>query len=92
MGKKKIPQLDSDSLYKMGKAERVQQSQIFDLQGEVQDITDNLDILERKQTETYDMGKELLEELEGLLEEIDGGKLTDNTYSAIEEAFSEPER
>lgn len=92
MGKKKIPQLDSDSLYKMGKAERVQQSQIFDLQGEVQDITDNLDILERKQTETYDMGKELLEELEGLLEEIDGGKLTDNTYSAIEEAFSEYEK
>lgn len=92
MGKKKIPQLDAETLYKMGKAEQVQQSQIFDLQGEAQAIADYLDILEDKQLESFGVGKVLIQELEGIIDALDGANLSRSSMLEIENAFLEYEK
>ena len=75
MVKKKIAQLDADTLFELGKAEKVQQSQIFDAQGEVQEIKEGLVLLEKMQEETYTEGKVIISELETLLSDVESREL-----------------
>ncbi len=91
MGKKKIPQLDSDTLFQMGKAERVQQSQIFDLQGEAQQIAEGLDLLEAQQFETAGNGRELIAEMESILGQMETVKPSDGLKESVDNAFLEYE-
>lgn len=89
MAKKKIAQLNEDTLFELGKAEKVQQSQLFDVQGEVQEIKEGLDLLEKIQAEIYADGKELISELEALLGEIESGDLSDSTLKTIDGYFDD---
>ncbi|WP_455193938.1 hypothetical protein [Eubacterium ramulus] len=92
MRSKKIPQLSEETLYQMGKAEKVQQHQLFDLQGEVQSIKENLTILENLQSETYATGRDILNELEGILEGLNNTDVSHMPVSEIEDAFAEYEK
>ena len=92
MGKKKTPQLDSKVLFELGKAEMVQQLQIFDLQGEAGQTKKGLDNLEKSQLETYDNGKEIIADLEGILSAICDSKQDESTVSAIDVVFAEYEK
>lgn len=92
MGNKKIPKLKSETLYELGTAGKVQQSQIFDLEGEALQIKKGLDALENMQQETYASGKSLISELEGLLGSIENTNRPELLIPAIEEAFSEYEK
>ena len=78
MAKKKIANLDSDILFKFGNAEKVQQSQIFDAQGEAQEIKEGLDFLDSIQAENYADGEMLISELEDLLSTVESHKLSDS--------------
>ena len=89
MARKKIAKLDTDTLWKFGKAEKVQQSQIFDLQGEVQEIKDGLELLEKMQSETYADGKDLISELEEILGVIESHELSDNVIKSIDSYFDD---
>ncbi len=92
--KKKIAQLDSDTLFKLGKAGQVQQSQLFDLQDEADAIRDGLDTLEKIQSENEKTGKELMEELDNLLKAFQGSSISDkekvkNIFEEYETAQAE---
>lgn len=89
MAKKKIAQLNADTLFEFGKAEKIQQFQLFDVQGEVQEIKEGLDLLEKMQTEIYADGQELISELENLLNKIESRDLSDNTLKSIEGCFDD---
>lgn len=89
MAKKKIVQLDADTLFEFGKAEKVQQSQIFDAQGEAQEIKEGLDLLEKMQAEIYAEGKDLISELEALLGEAESRDLSDSTLESIDSYFDD---
>ena len=87
MEKKKVAKLDEDTLFEFGNAEKVQQSQIFDAQGEAQEIREGLDLLEKMQEANYDEGKELISELESLLSIVESQKLSDDVLKSIDEYF-----
>ena len=89
MAKKKIAKLDADTLYEFGKAEKVQQSQIFDAQGEVQEIKEGLDFLEKMQASTSAEGKDLIAELEDLLSAVENQELSDGVIKSIDSYFDE---
>ena len=89
MAKKKIAKLDADTLYEFGKAEKVQQSQIFDAQGEVQEIKEGLDLLEKMQASTSAEGKDLIAELEDLLSAVENQELSDGVIKSIDSYFDE---
>ena len=89
MAKKKIAKLDTDILLEFGKAEKVQQSQIFDAQGEAQEIRDGLELLEKMQAENYADGKELISELESLLNVVESQELSDNVIKSIDSYFDD---
>lgn len=89
MAKKKVAKLDADTLFEFGKAEKVQQSQIFDAQGEVQEIREGLDFLEKMQAENYADGKDLISELEDLLCKVESNKLSDNEVKTIDSYFDD---
>lgn len=89
MAKKKIAQLGADILFEYGKAEKVQQSQIFDAQGEAQEIRERLDLLENMQAETMAEGEDLIAELEELLSVVESQKLTENAIKSIDNYFEE---
>ena len=89
MAKKKIAKLDADTLFKFGKAEKVQQSQLFDAYGEAQEIREDLDILDKLQEENQAEGQNLILELENLLEEVESQELSESTLKSIDEYFDE---
>ena len=89
--KKKIPQLDTDTLFQMGKAEKIQQSQIFDLQGETQAISDGLDKLENMQFDTNVTSGCLISELEEMLDVMSEMNNDDIDISVVEKAFNDYE-
>lgn len=89
MAKEKVAKLDEDTLFEFGKAEKVQQSQIFDTQGEAQEIREGLDLLEKMQEDIYDDGKELISELESLLSAIESRELSDDILKSIDEYFDD---
>lgn len=89
MAKKKIANLDSDILFKFGNAEKVQQSQIFDAQGEAQEIKEGLDFLDSIQAENYADGEMLISELEDLLSTVESHKLSDSELKSIDACFDD---
>ena len=89
MAKKRIAKLDTDTLFEFGKAEKVQQSQIFDAQGEAQEIREGLDLLEKMQEGIYEDGKSLISELESLLGAIESQELSDDVRKSIDEYFDD---
>lgn len=89
MAKKKIAKLDADTLFEFGKAEKVQQSQIFDAQGEAQEIREGLDLLEKMQAENYADGKDLISELEALLSVVESQELSDDVHKSIDSYFDD---
>ena len=92
MGKKKMPQLNEETLFELGKAEQVQQSQIFDLQGESQEIREGLELLDSIQMKNFDTGKELIAELESLMQNIEDIESSDTLENVINDAFNEYEK
>lgn len=92
MERKKLPQLNSKVLYNMGKAERVQENQIFELQDETKDISNNLDLLEKKNAELYEMGKELTGDLESFLDFFNNTQRKEIAAVTVEQAFLEYEK
>lgn len=89
MAKKKIANLDAEMLFDFGKAEKVQQSQIFDMQGEAQEIREGLNLLEKMQTENNVNGKNLILELEEFLSVVENKELSDNLFKSIDGYFDE---
>ena len=89
MAKKKIAKLDADILFGFGKAEKVQQSQIFDAQGEAQEIREGLDLIEKMQAENYADGKDLISELEALLSVVESQELSDDVLKSIDSYFDD---
>lgn len=89
MVKKKIAQLDADTLFELGKAEKVQQSQIFDAQGEVQEIKEGLVLLKKMQEDTYTEGKVIISELETLLSDVESRDLSESTIKSIDGYFDD---
>lgn len=89
MAKRKKPKLDADTLFEFGKAEKVQQAQIFDVQGEVQEIREELDILEKMQAENYTDGRGIISELEDILSAIESQKLTNDVLKSIDSYFDD---
>lgn len=89
MAKKKIAQLKSDSLFKYGKAEQVQQSQIFDAQGEVEEIRQRLEHLELMQETTMADGENIISELESLLSVVENHVLPNDVAKTIDCYFDE---
>lgn len=89
MAKKKIAKLDAETLFEFGKAEKVQQSQIFDAQGEEQEIREGLDLLEKMQANNFEDGKELISELESLLSTVENQDLPDDVRKTIDGYFDE---
>ena len=92
MGKKRIPHLDSDSLYKMGNAGKAQQLQLLDVEEEAAQIKQGLEELEQKQKENARTGAQLINELENFLGEIEGVRVPSATTASIESAFNEYEK
>lgn len=92
MGKKRIPHLDSNSLYKMGNAGKAQQLQLLDVEEEAAQIKQGLEELEQKQKENVRTGAQLINELENFLGEIEGVRVPSATTALIESAFSEYEK
>lgn len=86
--KKKIPHLDEDALFDLAKGAQVQHAQLFDLSGEAQEISNHLDLLEKKEFQNAATGKALLSELESLMQELDSADLSGDKQSEIEEAFT----
>ena len=89
MAKKKIAKLNAEMLFDFGKAEKVQQSQIFDMQGEAQEIREGLNLLEKMQTENNVNGKNLILELEEFLSVVESEELSDNLSKSIDGYFDE---
>lgn len=89
MKKKKIAKLDVDTLYEFGKAEKLQQSQIFDTEGEAQEIREGLDFLEKMQVELKTDGKDLITELEDLLSVVKNQELSDIAIKSIDNYFAD---
>ncbi len=89
MAKKKIARLNEDTLFKFGEAEKVQQSQMFDVQGEVQEIKEGLDLLEKMQADNYDDGKALISELESLLNTVESRELPEDYKKSINSYFDD---
>lgn len=89
MTKKRIAKLDADTLFEFGKAEKMQQLQIFDAQGEVQEIKEGLDLLEKRQVEVKVDGKDLISELEALLSEVENSKLSNDILKSIDSYFDD---
>ncbi len=90
---KKIPHLTSESLYAFGKAEKIQQEQLFDLAAEKTEIEKGLEKLENSQIDTYSDGKSLIDELEGLLTSIESSPInnaqTDVILNALDDYFKD---
>ena len=86
---KKIAKLDADTLFAFGKAEKVQQSQIFDAQGEQQEIREGLELLEKMQADNSAVGEDLILELESLLKDVESRVLPDNTRKSIDGYFDD---
>lgn len=89
MAKMKIAKLDENTLFEFGKAEKVQQSQIFDAQGEAQEIREGLDLLEKMQADIYEDGKDLISELESLLSTVESQELPDDVLKTIDGYFDD---
>lgn len=89
MAKKKIARLDEDILYEFGKAEKVQQSQLFELQGESLEIKEGLDLLEKMQADNYDDGKVLISELGSLLSTLESRELPDDFKKSVDTYFDD---
>ncbi|MCI6249108.1 hypothetical protein MR730_09455 [bacterium] len=89
MAKKKIAQLKSDALFEYGKAEKVQQSQIFDAQGEVEDIRQGLEHLELMHKTMSADGEDIISELESFLEVVENHALPNDVAKTIECYFDE---
>ena len=89
MANKKIPNLDADTLFEFGKAEKIQQSQIFDAQGEAQEMSEGLNLLEKMQADLSVDGKDILSELEDLLGEIETQKISGEVLKTIDGYFDD---
>lgn len=89
MAKKKIAKLNADTLFEFGKIEKVQQSQIFDVQGEVEEIREGLELLEKMQVDIDREGKELISELESLLSAVESQDLSDDVLKNIDGYFED---
>ena len=84
---KKVPQLSKNSLYALGKAGKVQQTQLFDLAGEKLEIEQGLDILEKMQCDTYADGKMLLEDLTNVLDAMESKAFDKSKAGVMQNAF-----
>jgi hypothetical protein len=89
VAKKKIAQLNADTLFEFGKAEKVQQSQIFDAQGEAEEIRQGLEILEKMQETNKAEGNNLILELENLLNAVESQELTADVTKSIDGFFED---
>lgn len=89
MKKNKVAKLNEKVLFEFGMAEKVQQSQIFDIQAEAQEIKEGLDTLEKMQADIYAEGKDLISELEELLTIVESQELSNDTKKSIDEYFDD---
>ena len=87
--KKKIAQLDADTLFEFGKIEKVQQSQIFDVQDEADEIRDGLAMLENMQADNFENGKDIISELEDLLSMVENKNISTNVIKDINACFDD---
>ena len=89
MAKKKIAQLKSDILFEFGKAEKIQQSQIFDAQAEVEEIRCGLEHLELMQKTLLTDGEDIISELEDLLAVVGNHALPNDVAKTIDCYFDD---
>jgi len=92
MAEKKIPHLNEALLFEMGKAEQIQQSQLFDIAGEVEEIKEGLQDLEDTEVSNFGTGKQLIGEMEQLLQSVNFQTFSSSILNDIEDAFSSYEK
>lgn len=89
MARKKYAKLDADTLFEFGKAEQVQQSQLFDAKYEAREIREGLDTLDQMQSKSLDDSNSLITDLEELLKTVESQKLSDSAAKSIDSYFDD---